>query len=56
MTTKETTTEMIRISSDLVAYIKYIQKRYKEEYGVNINFTESSLILAKRAKEKVLFN
>lgn len=56
MTTKETTTELVRVSSKLVEYIKHIQKRYKDEYKVNIEFTEASLILADRARENMLFN
>lgn len=55
MSDKEYKTEMIRISSKLVEYIKYIQKRYKEEYNVNIEFTEASSLLAGRSKEVVLF-
>jgi len=55
MTIKETTTDMVRISSELIAYVKYIQKRYLEEYDVNIDFTEASLLLSKRAKETSLF-
>ncbi len=53
---KEYKTEVIRVSKNLIEYIKHIIKRYKEEYGININFTESSNLLAKRAEEKSLFN
>ena len=55
MISKESKTEMARISSELVSYIRYIQKRYKEEYEANIDFTEASLILSKRAKDFTLF-
>lgn len=44
-----------RISQDLVEYIKFIVKRHKEEYGINIKFTEASKILAKRALKEQLF-
>ena len=44
-----------RISNNLVDYIKFIIKRYKEEYEINIGFTEASNLLAKRAKRENLF-
>jgi len=44
-----------RISNNLVEYIKFIIKRYNEEYDIKIEFTEASNLLAKRAKEEVLF-
>ncbi len=46
---------MKRIHHDLVEYINHIVKRHKEEYGIEIKFTEASNILAKRAKENRLF-
>jgi len=44
-----------RIHENLSDYINYIVKRYKEEYDIEIKYTEASNILAKRAKEKKLF-
>jgi len=44
-----------RISNNLVEYIKYIMKRHKEAYDINIEFTEASNLLAKRAGEVRLF-
>ncbi len=44
-----------RISNNLVDYIKRIIKRYKEEYGISVEFTEASNLLAKRATEESLF-
>ncbi|KKM16993.1 hypothetical protein LCGC14_1680210 [marine sediment metagenome] len=44
-----------RVSNNLVDYIKYIIERYKQEYGINIEFTEASNLLAERAKEQKLF-
>ena len=44
-----------RISNNLVEYIKYIIKRYKQEYGINVEFTEASNLLATRAEEQALF-
>lgn len=44
-----------RIHNNLIEYIKYIMKRYKEEYSIEIKFTEASNILSKRAKEERLF-
>lgn len=48
-------TSNARISENLIEYIKFIIKRYKEEYGINLEFTEASNLLAKRAKEEILF-
>ena len=44
-----------RISENLVDYIKFIVERYKEEYEINLEFTEASNLLAKRAKKERLF-
>lgn len=44
-----------RISENLVNYIKFIVERYKEEYEINLEFTEASNLLAKRAKKERLF-
>jgi len=44
-----------RISNNLVEYIKFIIKRYKEEYDIQIEFTEASNLLAKRAVQEKLF-
>ena len=44
-----------RISNNLVDYIKFIIKRYREEYEIKIEFTEASNLLAKRAKAEQLF-
>ena len=44
-----------RISENLVDYIKFIIERYKEEYDINLEFTEASNLLAKRAKQERLF-
>lgn len=44
-----------RISNNLVEYINFIIKRYKEEYDIIIEFTEASNLLAKRAKQDILF-
>ena len=44
-----------RIHVNLIDYINFIVKRYKEEYEVKITFTEASNILAKRAKSETLF-
>jgi hypothetical protein len=44
-----------RISNNLVDYIKFIIKRYKDEYDIKIEFTEASNLLSKRAKEVKLF-
>ena len=44
-----------RISNNLVDYIKFIIKRYREEYEIKIEFTEASNLLAKRAKSEQLF-
>lgn len=44
-----------RISNNLVEYINFILKRYKEEYGISLEFTEASNLLAQRAKEERLF-
>ncbi len=44
-----------RVSNNLVEYIKFIIKRYKEEYSINIGFVEASNLLAKRAEEETLF-
>lgn len=52
---KKYKTTMARISENLVDYIKYIIQRYKEEYDINLEFTEASNLLAKRAKEEKLF-
>ncbi len=44
-----------RISNNLVDYIKRIIKRYREEYGISVEFTEASNLLAKRATKESLF-
>lgn len=44
-----------RIHINLIEYLKHIIKRYKEEYDIEIKFTEASNILAKRAKKERLF-
>lgn len=56
MTEKETIkTYLKRIPINLIDYINFIIKRYKEEYGVKITFTEASNILAKRSISERLF-
>ncbi len=52
---KSNRTSNPRISNKLVEYIKRIIKRYREEYDINVEFTEASNLLAKRAKEENLF-
>ncbi len=52
---KSYTTSNPRISNKLVEYIKYIIKRYKDEYRINIEFTEASNLLAERSQEQNLF-
>jgi len=52
---KRYTTSNPRVSNNLVDYIKFIIKRYKEEYDIKIEFTEASNLLAKRAQEERLF-
>ncbi len=47
---------MKRIHNNLLEYINYIIERHKEEYDIEIKFTEASNILAKRAKKQKLFN
>ncbi len=44
-----------RISENLVNYIKFIIKRYKEEYDITLEFTEASNLLSKRAEQERLF-
>lgn len=44
-----------RIHYSLVKYIRYIIERHKEEYGIQIKFTEASKILADRSEEQRLF-
>ena len=44
-----------RISNNLVEYIKFILKRYKEEYDITLEFTEASNLLARRANQEQLF-
>ncbi len=44
-----------RIHNSLAEYINHIVKRHKEEYDIEIKFTEASNILAKRAKKQSLF-
>lgn len=53
---KRYTTSNPRISNNLVEYIKFIVKRYLDEYGIKIDFTEASNLLAKRSEETNLFN
>ena len=48
-------TNHVRISENLVGYIKFIIERYKEEYEIGLDFTEASNLLAKRAKQEKLF-
>ena len=48
-------TEKIRVSKKLADYIRYIQKRFKEEYGINVALTEASNLLVGRAQESKLF-
>ncbi len=52
---KKSKTSLVRVSNNLIDYIKFIIKRYKEEYDININFTEASNLLAKRAGKEILF-
>jgi len=47
---------MKRIHPSLAEYIDFIIQRHKEEYNIEIKFTEASRILATRSKEKRLFN
>ena len=51
--TEETT--MRRISLKLSNYITYIQKRFKEEYGIKVAYTEASNLLVGRAQDNKLF-
>lgn len=44
-----------RIGKKLADYIEYIQKRFLDEYGIKVAFTEASNLLVGRAKEKRLF-
>lgn len=44
-----------RIHNSLSEYINFIVKRHKEEYDIEIKFTEASNILAKRAEKEKLF-
>jgi len=56
MEKKETNkTVLKRIHENLSQYINYIVERHKEEYGIQIKFTEASNILAKRAEKQNLF-
>lgn len=48
-------TKNVRISKKLIEYIIYIQKRFKEEYKINVPFTEASNLLVERSKENKLF-
>jgi len=48
-------TVQVRVGKKLSDYLKYIQKRFEEEYGIKVAFTEASNLLACRAKEKKLF-
>jgi len=51
--TKET--EKVRVNKSLADYIRFIQERFKKEYGINVAFTEASSLLVGRAKENNLF-
>lgn len=53
---KENKPVMRRIHNSLSEYINHIIKRHKEEYDIEIKFTEASNILAKRARKEKLFN
>ncbi len=44
-----------RIGKKLADYIEYIQKRFLDEYGIKVAFTEASNLLVGRAKENKLF-
>lgn len=48
-------TIQVRISKKLAEYISYIQKRFLDEYGIKVAFTEASNLLVGRAKENNLF-
>jgi len=48
-------TVQVRVSKKLSDYIKFIQKRFEEEYGIRVAFTEASNLLVGRAKENKLF-
>ena len=48
-------TVQVRINKNLSDYITHIQKRFKEEYGIKVAFTEASNLLVGRAKENNLF-
>jgi len=48
-------TVQVRVSKKLSDYIKYIQKRFEEEYGIKVAFTEASNLLVGRAQENKLF-
>lgn len=48
-------TVLKRIHESLSEYIYFIIKRHKDEYDIEIKFTEASNILAKRAKKQSLF-
>lgn len=52
---KEYKTSNPRISENLIKYIRFIIKRYKEEYNITLEFTEASNLLSKRAEEEKLF-
>lgn len=48
-------TRNVRIGTKLIEYVFYIQKRFLDEYGIKVPFTEASNLLADRAKESQLF-
>ena len=52
---KNYTTSNQRISDNLKEYIEFVIKRYKEEYGITLEFTEASNLIAQRAKQERLF-
>jgi len=53
--TEERKSESIRVGGEFLEYLEYIQKRFKEEYDVNLTQVEVTNILVRRAKEVVLF-
>ncbi len=48
-------TSIQRISDNLTEYINFVLKRYLEEYGITLEFTEASNLIAQRAKQEKLF-
>lgn len=52
---KNSSTVTARISCSLNEYVKHIQKRFREEYGINVQFTEACNLLVGRAHDNKIF-